>query len=101
MSSLTLTGLLTRLPVELPPRGEFTQPAKLLSILDEESGEVFQVLGSEAAAEALGGVETPCHVSVGLRASLVRLADVSNGATKGRAYRLRAVSAEVTGREKR
>lgn len=62
-------------------------------MLSEDTGDVFQILATDEAADALAAAKTPCQVTVDLRASVVRLADLTQGAVKGRAYRLRAISA--------
>jgi len=98
MPSLTLRGLLLRAPTELPPRGDFTTPMLLLSILDEEAGAVYQLVASDEAAAALAEVETPCPVSAELSARQLDLRSLTNGETKGKAYRLRVVAAKVEGK---
>lgn len=95
MASLTLRGLLLRAPTELPARGDFTTPMHLVGLLDEEAGDVFHLVASDEAAAALAGAETPCPVTVELRARQLDLASLTSGSTKGKAYRLRVVAAKV------
>jgi hypothetical protein len=84
-----INGLLLRRPATLAPRGDFTTPARLVTILDDDSGGVFSLMATDEAAAALDLAGTPCRVAVELRATPVDLAALSSGTRRGCAWKLR------------
>lgn len=59
--SHVIEGLAVKLQ-ELPPRGDFTGPAQLVTLVDDDAGEVFALMATDEAAATLAGRELPCRV---------------------------------------
>lgn len=85
-----IEGLAVKLQ-ELPPRGDFTKPASLVTLVDDDAGEVFALMASDEAAAALAAEQMPCRVRAELRVSVQDLSYLTNGARRGKAYKLRVV----------
>lgn len=99
---MQLSGLMLTLPEELPPSGGFTTPTHLVSVFSEDDGEVFKLIASDEAVAVLATASsTPCPVVLDLRARALSLAEVTNGARKGRAYKLRILRASFPAATKR
>lgn len=92
---LQLHGLLLSPPDELPPSEGFNTPTQLLTVFAESAGEVFKLTATEEAAAALADAKTPCPVVLEVRATSLSLAEISGGARKGRAYKLRVLRAAL------
>lgn len=93
--SHVIEGLAVKLQ-ELPPRGDFTGPAQLVTLVDDDAGEVFALMATDEAAATLAGRELPCRVRAELRVSAQDLAYLTNGTRRGKAYRLRVVRLTLT-----
>lgn len=93
---MRLEGLLLREPDAIPPSGNFTTPTQLVTVFVEEADEVFKLTATEEAAAVLASAQkTPCPVVLEVRPRSISLAELTNGARKGRAYKLRIVGAQL------
>jgi len=93
---MTLNALLLKHPEALPPSGNFTTPTQLVTVFVEEADEVFKLTASDEAAEVLAAAgQTPCPVVLEVRPRSISLAELSNGARRGRAFKLRITGAAL------
>ncbi len=97
---LALHGLLLKTPEQLPPSGGFTTGTWLLTILEEEAGEVFRLTATDEAAEAMAKADTPCRAVFTVRPRSVSLSQLTNGSTKGTAFKLRVLTAHLASERK-
>ncbi len=95
MAGLTLTALLLSV-TELPPTGDYATGVVLADLYDQDGGgELYRVVLSDDAAEALAAATPPCGVVVELTARPLDLAALTDGKTRGKAYRFRGVAARI------
>lgn len=95
---MTLNALLLKLPEQLAPTGTFTTPTQLITCFVESADEVLKLTATDEAAAVLStATELPCPVTLTLRLRSVSLAELTNGARKGRAYKLRIIGAQLAG----
>jgi hypothetical protein len=80
---------------KLEPRPPYTTPANLLTVFDEAGGDVFTLTATEDAAAVLETAEPRAEIVLTLRPTEINLKAATNGALSGRAYRLRAIGAEI------